>query len=693
MDKSKESNSDARAGQLMPEKESESTPVEPVIFISFYSGGAREQLNVREPDQALVERLGVLIKQLSHDEKEIRIAAVDELVKVGQHAVSVLLIGLRDPHWMTRANSAYALGKITPKDPLAVTGLVEALRDPEAKVRQYAARSLEEMATFDGIDYAHPTAVPALIDALRDPETGVRRRVATALATIAYGYPQVVTGLVKGLRDQKNGVRQHAASIMLNIYAYNSAAVEAFIEALHDEDAEIRAAACLGLRGIDGSSNPLAVVELVKALRDPEADVRQHAAGTLLRIANTDRAVAVFSEAIRDPEVGVRVIAVDALAELATSTMDGHGHRVPSNPEAVAALVEALLDSEAVVRQQASLGLRYIYPSDPMAVAALVKALRDPESEVCYDAAGTLLRIAFADPLVVTEFVEALSDPVAHVRLNSAYYLGRIGHCSPMVPAALVKALNDNDVSVRGKAAWALGNIRVATEQVRSGLLSLLADNAPEVRRDAVEALGKITAGADIRAEETAAERKSVREQMSLALRHSRKHDPSEVVRLQADLELAGLQTNDGVGTPVLVDTPANEWPTLSPAVLFEHSPQIYMVYLIRQILRRNGRADQCLRSEDIMQELTKLGLPEQHPKTVRNGIAEVQKMFQKHFNSTKKSNREFKLFESIHSRGYSIVTARNYWNEDIDKAWDMIKQIGIMMDRGAGRSGKVDNW
>lgn len=132
-----------------------------------------------------------------------------------------------------------------------------------------------------------------------------------------------------------------------------------------------------------------------------------------------------------------------------------------------------------------------------------------------------------------------------------------------------------------------------------------------------------------------------------------------------------------------------------SPVALSEHVEQIYEVYLIRQIFRRETRENPVLKMDYLGQELTKLGFPEKDRKTVRKRITEVERLFRNHFNSnrSKKPNREFKLFESIRSRGLSIVTSINYRNEDIDRAWEIIKLVGIWIDKLAGHNGTIDNW
>jgi hypothetical protein len=78
--------------------------------------------------------------------------------------------------------------------------------------------------------------------------------------------------------------------------------------------------------------------------------------------------------------------------------------------------------------------------------------------------------------------------------------------------------------------------------------------------------------------------------------------------------------------------------------------------------------------------------LEEQSDRTVRNYIEEVERLFRKHFR-----NPKLKLFEPVHRRGYSIVLMLD-WIKDIQTAWDMIQQVGRMMDRLVGRSRKVDN-
>jgi HEAT repeat protein len=203
-----------------------------------------------------------------------------------------------------------------------VPGLVQALGDEDADVRQGAASALGQI----GPEAAQ--AVPALIEALGDQDEDVRERAASALGQIG---AEAVAALIEALGDEDADVRQGAALALGQIGAEAARAVPALIQALGDEDADVRRGAALGLAGI-GPEAARAVPALIEALGDEDADVRQGAALALGQIG-------------------------------------------PEAAQAVPALIELLGDEELLVSSGAALALGDIGPEAAQAVPALIEAL------------------------------------------------------------------------------------------------------------------------------------------------------------------------------------------------------------------------------------------------------------------------------------------------------------------------------
>lgn len=116
-------------------------------------------------------------------------------------------------------------------------------------------------------------------------------------------------------------------------------------------------------------------------------------------------------------------------------------------------LVKALTAPVWIARANAAWALGALDASE--AVPALIEALKDSDAGVREQVAWALG--AIGDRRAVDGLIGALGDPVAAVRKQAAWALGSIGDSRAV--QALMKALKDADASVRRQAAWALGSI------------------------------------------------------------------------------------------------------------------------------------------------------------------------------------------------------------------------------------------
>lgn len=187
-----------------------------------------------------------------------------------------------------------------------------------------------------------------------------------------------------------------------------------------------------------------------------------------------------------------------------------------ANPRVVAALVEALRDTDAEVRKQALLTLAQMgskEAEDPIRAAA-----KDPDPEVRRQAVFALGQ--FDDPANYELLASALGDSDVSVSEQAAFALGQLGDHRAVGPLAgtlkssrspevrkqcafalgligdagavdaLIAALRDDNVDVRAQAAFALGEIGDA--RASDALMTALKDPNPQVRRQAAFALSQI---------------------------------------------------------------------------------------------------------------------------------------------------------------------------------------------------------
>jgi len=109
--------------------------------------------------------------------------------------------------------------------------LIDDLRSPDAAAVDRAVRQLVEMGE---------PAVPALIEALKDPEARVRNAAASALWGLGPKARSAVPTLAAALADSDDGVRLGAVMALESVGPDAAAAVPALSRAVRDRDGNVR---------------------------------------------------------------------------------------------------------------------------------------------------------------------------------------------------------------------------------------------------------------------------------------------------------------------------------------------------------------------------------------------------------------------------------------------------------------------
>lgn len=231
------------------------------------------------------------------------------------------------------------------------------------------------------------------------------------------------------------------------------------------------AAVVPGVAGSHAAAQDPAVIVHPKPVVDAgePADRGPRGAGPVLASGDLDLHLGI-------PELARKVAAA---AELALK----HGN-TPPDSTVVAALIAALRDSDAGVRQAAARSLGNL--EDPRATEALIVAIRDPDVEVRRAAVSALGNIE--DRRATPGLSAALKDADAEVRQSAASALGNIEDTAA-VPA-LIRALSDESREVRKSAVWALGQMELTTAPPE--VIAAMRDPDPEVRESAVWAVGEM---------------------------------------------------------------------------------------------------------------------------------------------------------------------------------------------------------
>jgi len=250
------------------------------------------------------------------------------------------------------------------------------------------------------------------------------------------------------------------------------ATVDALVKALKDPDAGVREAAAESLgrlgdaRGQEG---------LMVAAADSDVRVRLAAVEALAQLEDV-RSIPVYVRALKDSNVGVRRAAAEALAGMDEA------------PQTVEPLVSALGDADVHVRLAAVQGLAA--RKDKRALAALGGLAKDSSPEVRAAAVAALGEME--DPTAVPALTAALKDDNEEVRAHAVRALGNLG--SPKATSALIEATKDRSAEVRSQAAAALAETHDASNSgaVVSALKALLDDSSAEVREQSIDALSEI---------------------------------------------------------------------------------------------------------------------------------------------------------------------------------------------------------
>jgi HEAT repeat protein/beta-lactamase regulating signal transducer with metallopeptidase domain len=195
------------------------------------------------------------------------------------------------------------------------------------------------------------------------------------------------------------------------------------------------------------------------------------ATGTAKSATPDPKVVAALMEAMKDSDREVRESAMHALVRM-------------RHPAMFEPLVLALKDSSADIRESAAFGLGQL--RDKRAAEPLKAALKDSSASVREQAVFALGQLR--DASAFDGLVLATRDESASVREQAVFALGQLR--DPKAVDPLVVALRDASGSVREQAAFALGQLRAKTAV--DALMAALKESDVDVREQAAFALGQI---------------------------------------------------------------------------------------------------------------------------------------------------------------------------------------------------------
>jgi HEAT repeat protein len=333
-------------------------------------------------------------------------------------------------------------------------------------------------------------AVPALEGLLRGPSDAVHQpRCLAADALAAIGSATAVSALTRALldsvaRDPSPQLLQ-AESILVNHIAEHLSrfprpeVTEALLSALRRRGYPYCAAA-LGLTG-----DPRAIALLVECLYEDAA--RPAAAAALRRFGQA--ALEPLVRVLEPPSAGTAESPSRLDGRVAAARLLGDFARANSRdaPFAVAALMEALKDSQCAVRIEAALGLvRCGARADGDTARILVAALEEENWARAEEIMRVLVSIGPAAERLLTPLIGLRPrDEADHRRrVRAVEALGRLGSVSAV--GMLRSFHSSGDTPLRFAAVKALASVGTSDA---SSLALFLADPHPTIRLRALQAL------------------------------------------------------------------------------------------------------------------------------------------------------------------------------------------------------------
>jgi HEAT repeat protein len=365
--------------------------------------------NTREMTSAALRQFGksalpTLFQLIWGGEAKDRRGAAWALGEMKENAgVPLLLEALRDPEDEVALDAATALGRI--KDPASIPLLMETLEHQNMHVGRAAARAL---------GWLGKPARDTLLQALSDSSSSTKKqgRVIQALAHIAD--PTVAAALLNTTRHHHPDVRGAAVESLK--YHKSAAAVKRLIECLHDDAKprwsrnRISDTAAIILEYIGTEEAIRAVESWRKGELPPPGSTASTQAVASSGAAARDRLMSVTGKTSSES-----VLPFDVHTEARPVTQDAWEQRrdvaaalAHGEPDQVLPrLREMLLDEESQVRVTVVQSLGTL-PAEPDVLAALVDAMRDTDVLVV-DAAAEMLKRMARPP--VPGLSELLRDP------------------------------------------------------------------------------------------------------------------------------------------------------------------------------------------------------------------------------------------------------------------------------------------
>jgi WD40 repeat protein/HEAT repeat protein len=360
--------------------------------------------------------------------------------------------------------------------PLEVADLIADLRgaDAEARLRALAdlARRREEARA----------AIPALFQALIRPDEKLRAKVLELMRDLLPLGKEHVPRLDRLLADRAYPEgRLFALDALAALGADAAAAAKGLLSAVADKDPVVRRKAMKALVPVAGELGKDGFRRLLKALSDPDKEVRAGALSALAKLGTPSAEhVPALRGLLKDESEALRRFALKALADMGEA----------ARPAVADIGARARAESSAELRVLVLIALANIAPRERACIEAFTRALADRDVSVCRQAAKGL-----AAGGAVQGLLQALRHADAEVAKIAGEALDRVKYEKEHAPL-LVALLESKDESARLRGINALGKLAGDGAEGVSAMSKLLRNAGPEERSRLLAAFQQMGPGA-----------------------------------------------------------------------------------------------------------------------------------------------------------------------------------------------------
>ncbi len=315
----------------------------------------------------------------------------------------------------------------------AVAPLIEALKDPEWKVRESSAEALGYFTN------ASKQSIRPLLDCLQDDRIEVRRVAVLSLSRLGKGLASVEEALRQANEDSDQGLKTNALVALAIMGKSDDKSLPVLMKALGSENEPTALSAGLALTNIGRESPEKVVPSLAEALNSKEELLARNALKILGRMKGNAKQVL--------PEVAQKYGKVDPKNRLpvlqAVFEMDASGEY------ALPVCVKALEDPDPAIRKEALVGALRYRARLVSFKKQFIESLKDSEEE------NRLLAIAIVKGLgnkaidAIPSLIALANEGTPRVRISALSCLGVFSPPSGEVIRLLEAALKDRDEKIR----------------------------------------------------------------------------------------------------------------------------------------------------------------------------------------------------------------------------------------------------